>query len=133
MRLLIFSSIFLGLFFMTNAFENLNFENEFGLNVKSFGDRLKRQNFQEYNKPKKFRINDAIEFWKSTVPILFKGTISNNLHPSIKRLFFQQNSSIQMIEQSNDDLNGTRSKYSSYDAREKKNLVSVTYGPLIMV
>lgn len=28
-----------------------------------------------------------------------------------------------MTEQSNDDLNGTRSRYSSYNAREKRNLV----------
>ena len=83
---------------MTNAFENLNFENEFGLNVKSFGDRLKRQNFEEYKSKKPGR-DDGIKIWKIMVLLLFNETISNNLHPSIKRLFFQQNSSIQNLYQ----------------------------------
>lgn len=38
-----------------------------------------------------------------------------------------------MTEQSNDVLKRARSRYSSYNAREKQNLVLVTYGPLIMV
>ena len=78
MRFFIFSSIFLGLFFMTNAFENLNFEKEFGLNdVKSFGDRLKRQNLNGY-KFKKLEKDEVIDWWKFMVSIHLKKLIQMN-------------------------------------------------------